>query len=196
MVFGSLFSALPLLPLVIFGAELCVVTLCTVRIIFLSRGRKVPASILGFFEVTIWLFAIGQIMQNLSDLSCHFAFAAGFTVGNFLGVVIEKRLAIGNLVVQAITHKNASALTNRLRSAEYGVTVLDAAGALGPVKVIFTVIPRRDLDAVLAIIRGFDSRAFYSVDEIQSAGPGIFPTGKGRLRGVIPGALLPLQRAA
>jgi uncharacterized protein YebE (UPF0316 family) len=185
-----------LLPLTVFSAELIVVTLCTIRIIFLSRGRKLPASILGFFEVTIWLFAIGQIMQNLSDISCHIAFAAGFTVGNFLGVIIEKRLAIGNLGVHAITSKDATDLIHGLRTANYGVTVIDAKGALGPVKVIFTVIPRRDLDGVLAILHRFDPRAFYSVDEIQSAGPGIFPTSKGRLRCIIPGALQPLRRAA
>jgi uncharacterized protein YebE (UPF0316 family) len=184
---------LPLLPLIVFGAELCVVTLSTIRIIFLSRGRKVPASILGFFEITIWLFAIGQIMQNLSDIGCHLAFAAGFTTGNYLGVLIEKRLAIGTLVVRTITHKDATGLIQGLRAASYGVTALDAEGATGRVKMVFTVIPRKDLENVLGIIRTFDSRAFYSVDEIQSAESGIFPAAKGRLRGLLPS---PLSRAA
>ena len=99
------------LPVLVFLAELCVVTLATLRIIFLSRGRKLPAAVLGFFEITLWLFAIGQIMQNLSDLGCFFGFAAGFTCGNYLGVLIEQRLAIGTLVVRTITHKDAGDLT-------------------------------------------------------------------------------------
>ena len=99
----SHFRTLPILPLLIFFAELIVVTISTVRIIFVSRGRKYLAPVLGFFEITIWLFAIGQIMQNLSDLGCFVAFAGGFTVGNFLGVLIEQRLAIGHAVVRLVT---------------------------------------------------------------------------------------------
>jgi uncharacterized protein YebE (UPF0316 family) len=95
-----------MLPLVIFLAETCVVTISTVRIISVSRGRKVLASVLGTFEITIWLFAISQVMKNLNDWTCFVAFAAGFTIGNFLGVMLEARLAIGNLVVRVITHRN------------------------------------------------------------------------------------------
>src|SRR5437870_12238868 len=90
-----MFSSLPLL---VFFAELCVVTLSTLRIIFLSRGMKYLAPLLGFFEITIWLFAIGQVMQNMSDLGCFLGFAAGFTLGNYLGVRIEKKLALGTAV--------------------------------------------------------------------------------------------------
>ena len=190
-------SVIPLpLPLLVFLAELCVVTLATVRTIFVSRGRKVPASALGFFEVTIWLFAIGQVMRNCNDLGCHVAFAAGFTLGNFLGVVVERRLALGTLVVRTITRRDATALVRGLRAAEYGVTTLDAEGATGPGKVVLTVVPRKELGHVLGIIRGFDPKAFYSVDEVQSAGSGIFPAGRGRLRGIVPSPLDPLRRAA
>lgn len=174
------------LAFLVFLAELCVVTLATLRIIFLSRGRKLPAALLGFFEITLWLFAIGQIMQNLSDLGCYLGFAAGFTCGNYLGVLIEQRLAIGTLLVRTITNKDATDLTRRLREAGYGVTTLDAEGATGPVKVVFTVIPRKVLTAVLGIIRGFDPKAFYSVDEIQSAEAGIFPQTQRQTRRLLP----------
>src|SRR5205823_2012095 len=97
------------LPLLVFLAELCVVTIGTIRIIFIARGMKVLAPVLGFFEVSIWLFAIGQIMQNLSNLGCYLAFAGGFTAGNFLGVLIEKRLGLGTLVVRVITGRPAAA---------------------------------------------------------------------------------------
>src|ERR1700680_5206417 len=81
--------AFPLvLPLVISLAETCVVTISTVRIISVARGRKVLASVLGTFEITIWLFAIGKVMQNLNDWTCFVAFAAGVTIGNFFGVLL------------------------------------------------------------------------------------------------------------
>src|SRR5262249_18911853 len=153
---ASISGQFPYLPWLVFLAEMCVVTLGTMRVIFIARGKKVLASLLGFFEVTIWLFAIGQIMQNLSNLGCYVAFAGGFTVGNFLGVLIEKKLAIGNLVVQITTRKDATELVESLKGAEYGVTTLDAHGARGPVQIIITVIKRKELDPVTALIKRFD----------------------------------------
>jgi uncharacterized protein YebE (UPF0316 family) len=188
MVLTAWFVAFSCLPWLVFFAELCVVTLCTLRIIFLSRGMKILAPVLGFFEITIWLFAIGKVMQNLDDPACFLGFACGFTLGNYLGVLIEKRLALGNAVVRTITHRDATTLIGSLKAARYGVTSLDAEGAKGPVKVVFTVVRRKELDTVLGLIRRFDPRAFYSVDEIQDAGPGIFPERK-RMRGIIPSIL-------
>jgi uncharacterized protein YebE (UPF0316 family) len=164
-----------LLPLVIFLAETCVVTISTVRIISVSRGRKVLASVLGTFEITIWLFAIGKVMQNLNDWTCFVAFAAGFTIGNFLGVMLEARLAIGNLVVRVITHRNGGEIVEALKAAEYGVTSIDAQGATGAVRVILTVIPRKELANVVALIKACDPKVFYSVDDLQAATAGIAP---------------------
>jgi uncharacterized protein YebE (UPF0316 family) len=176
--------AAPHLPLLVFAAELCVVTLSTVRIICLGRGQKALASAIGLFEVSIWLFAIGQIMQNLSNLGCYLGFATGFTVGNFLGVLVEKRLGLGTLVVRIITPREAGCLVERLRAAQYGVTCCDGRGAVGPVTVVLTVIPRKELGAVVGIIKDFDPRCFYSVDDVQSAEAGVFPQARGGLQAV------------
>src|ERR1700724_1649541 len=114
-----------LLSLIIFLAEMCVVTLGTLRIIFVARGNKVLAPLLGFFEVLMWLFAISQVMQNLGDGACFIAFALGFTLGNFLGILIEKKLALGMAIVRIITNRPAQDLIERLRAAQFGVTSVD-----------------------------------------------------------------------
>jgi uncharacterized protein YebE (UPF0316 family) len=170
------------LPLIVFLTEACVVTVGTIRIIFVSRGRRFLAPILGFFEVCLWLFAIGQTMQNLSNPACFIAFAAGFTTGNFFGVLVEKRLALGTVVVRIITHRDTTGLVEQIQGAGYGVTLLDGQGSTGRVTVVFTVVPRRDLARLTTIIKGIDPRLFYSVDEIQSASEGIFPVVRGRSR--------------
>jgi uncharacterized protein YebE (UPF0316 family) len=186
------FAHLSILPVLVFVAETCVVTLCTVRTISIARGRKSLAATLGFFEVSIWLFAIGQIMQNLTDLSCYLAFATGFSLGNYLGVIIERKLALGNVVVQITTKKDTSDLIDSLKLGGYGVTTLDAYGATGPVEVVFTVIKRKELENVTLIIKGFDPKAFYSVNDLHTASEGISPAAKGRYLGVLPGSLLSL----
>jgi uncharacterized protein YebE (UPF0316 family) len=183
-----------ILPALVFLAETCVVTLSTVRTICIARGRKILAAALGFFEVSIWLFAIGQIMQNLSDMGCYIAFASGFSLGNFLGIVIEKKLALGNAVVQITTKKGADELIANLKAAGYGVTALNAQGATGPVQVVLTVVKRKELKNVIFIIRNFDSKAFYSINDLQLAAEGVFPEAGRRAKSVFPISLADLRR--
>jgi uncharacterized protein YebE (UPF0316 family) len=189
LVFGFV-DNVAILPAFVFLAELCVVTLGTIRTIYVARGLKNLAPVLGFFEVALWLFAIGQIMQNLSNLACYLAFAGGFACGNYLGILIEGRLAIGTLMVRIVTNKEPAELVDGLRAAGYGLTTVDGEGATGPVKIVFTVVKRKELEHVIAIIKGFDAAAFYSVDEIQTTAAGVFPRAKARLRSPIPAAPL------
>jgi uncharacterized protein YebE (UPF0316 family) len=180
------------LPLYIFAAEVCVVTISTMRTIFVARGMKYLAPLLGMFEVSIWLFAIGQVMSNLGDWRCAAAFACGFTLGNFLGVLLEAKLAMGSVGVRMITHKNGARLIDDLRVANYGVTRIDAQGATGPVQIVYTVIKRKELAKVLQIARRFDPRVFYSVDDLHSAAAGVAPLRR-RAWGIVP-SLFKLQR--
>jgi uncharacterized protein YebE (UPF0316 family) len=175
-----------LLVLFIFIAETCVVTICTMRTIFVARGMKYLAPLLGFFEVSIWLLAIGQVMKNLNDWSCSVAFAAGFSLGNYLGILLEVKLAMGQVVVRMITCREAAELAGGLRGAGYGVTCVDAHGGRGPVRILLTIVPRKQLEGVLGLARQFDPKIFYSVDELQVAAEGVTPVNH-RLRGLVPG---------
>jgi uncharacterized protein YebE (UPF0316 family) len=164
-----------LIPVAIFLAETCVVTLSTVRILFVGRGMKLLAAGLGFLEVTLWLLAIGQVMANLSSVGCYAAFGLGFALGNYLGICIEQRLAIGTLVIRIITSRDASELRDAFKAANYGVTVIHGRGANGPVQVVFTVIKRKDLKDAIGMIEKFHPKAFYSVEDQREANEGVFP---------------------
>jgi len=170
-----------ILPLLIFLARIADVSLATIRIIFVSKGLKYSAPIVGFFEVIIWLMAIRVIMQNLNNWACYFAYGAGFAMGTFIGLRIEKRLAIGSAILRIITQKDATELINHLRSQGYGVTVADAQGSTGVVHVIFTIIKRHYLENVVEIIHRFNPKAFYTVEDIRGVSEGIFPMKKSRL---------------
>ena len=174
-----------LIPFLIFLAEVCVVTFGTLRIIFVARGHKYLAPLLGFFEILLWLLAIREIMQNLSNWECFVAFALGFTLGSFLGILIEKLLALGTVIVRLITHRDAGDLVEQLRAANFGVTVVDGQGATGKVQIVLTVVKRKQLPAVVALIENHHPNAFYAVDDLQVASEGIFPTSQDR-PGIIP----------
>ena len=156
-----------LLPLLIFFARVCDVSLGTIRIIFVSKGIKYLAPIIGFFEILIWLLAISQIMQNLSNVYYYVFYAGGFAMGNFVGILLEERLSIGTIAIRIITRNDATKLTDALKQSAFGVTSIDAEGPKGKVKIIFTVINRQNLHKIISIVKKYNPKAFYSIEDIR-----------------------------
>ena len=164
-----------ILPVLIFLARVCDVTLGTIRVIFVSKGFKYLSAILGFIEITIWLSAMRQIMINLSNPLCFAAFAGGFSMGTFTGIWIAEKLSLGKVIVRVVTKKDAKELIETLQARNYGVTYLDAHGQDGPVQVIFMVIDRHDLQEVTQEVQKYNPQAFYTIEEVRSVQKGIFP---------------------
>lgn len=164
-----------ILPLLVFLARFVDVTLGTMRIIFLSRGRRFLAPALGFVEVFIWITAVSQIVRGAQNFAAYFAYAAGFAVGNYVGMLIEEKLAIGTLVIRIILPRNGNSLVTRLREEGYGVTFVDGHGRDGPVVLMYTVVMRRELNQVIGIIEETSPKAFFTVEELRSVRQGIFP---------------------
>jgi uncharacterized protein YebE (UPF0316 family) len=156
-----------ILPLLVFSARILDVSMGTLRIIFVAKGLKHFAAILGFFESLIWLIAVAQVMQNLNSWQTYVAFALGFAAGNFVGVVLEERIALGNLLIRVITMKEADELVGVLRKSGYGVTSVDAQGESGPVKLIFSITKRRNLGKIIAIIKQYNPNAFYTIEDMR-----------------------------
>lgn len=157
-----------LLPLLIFLSRIVDVTLDTLRIVFISRGNKVIAPILGFFEILIWLIAITRIMDNLDNVTTYIAYSAGFAVGNYVGLKVEEKLAMGMQMIRIVTGRNASELIGTLREQGFGVTAVDAEGKDGPVHVIFLVTKRQVAKEVISIVNNYNPKAFYSIEDVRS----------------------------
>ncbi|MCA9732222.1 MAG: DUF2179 domain-containing protein [Deferribacteres bacterium] len=164
-----------LLPVGIYLARVTDVSLGTMRIITLSRGLKKIAPILGFIEILIWLMAIRQIFNNLNNPACYLAYAAGFASGIFTGMWIEERVAIGLRVVRIITRFDAEELIKALRESGFGITVIDGEGSTGSVKIIFTVVRRKDVATVTAMSKKFNPKSFISVEDVRQASEAISP---------------------
>lgn len=166
---------LVVVPLLIFLARILDVSVGTLRIIFVSKGLKYLASILGFVESLVWVLAISQVIQNLNDWVTYIAFALGFAAGNLVGIMIEERIAMGNLIIRIITRREADELVNFLWDSGYGVTSVDAQGESGPVKLIFTVAKRKKLPEIIAIIKRFNPNAFYTIEDVRFVKETYFP---------------------
>jgi uncharacterized protein YebE (UPF0316 family) len=163
------------IPLLIFCARLIDVSLSTLRILLISRGMRQVAPFVGFFEVMVWLFAISQAMKHLDHWYNYVAYAGGFAAGTWLGFFFENRLALGLQSVQIITGEDATDLIESLRAARFGVTDFAARGIRGNVRLILTIIKRKDLGKVLDTVRAAHPTAFISVQDVRSVQEGFFP---------------------
>jgi uncharacterized protein YebE (UPF0316 family) len=158
-----------LLPLLIYCSRLCDVSLSTLRQIFVMSGRRKLAPVIGVFESLIWLLAISTIMQNLNNVACYIAYAAGFASGIFVGMSIEEKLALGKVMVRVITRREATDLIEYLRTSKFGFTYVEGEGKRENVKLIFSVVQRQDLPELINIINNFNPNAFYTVETVRYA---------------------------
>jgi uncharacterized protein YebE (UPF0316 family) len=176
--FDSAIFSYGLMPLLIFLARICDVSIGTMRIIFVSKGKKYIAPILGFFEVLIWIIAISKIMENLDNYVNYIAYAAGFATGNFVGMIIEEKLAMGIQMIRIFTSKNGPDLVQSLNISGFGATSVEAYGAKEKVHLIYTIVQRNELPRVLEVIDKFNPRAFYTIEDVKAVNEGIFPPRK------------------
>jgi len=173
--FENFIFSLIILPILIFLARAVDVTLGTLRIVFISQGRKKLAPIVGFFEMFIWLLAIGQIFSHLTNFVYYIAYAGGFAMGNYVGLLLENKISLGLLSLQLIIKDNPEILINTLKEQGYGLTTMTAEGSKGFVKMVVLIIKRKNLRKVLSIIRNINPRVFVSVEQVQSVKGGNFP---------------------
>ena len=164
-----------ILPFLVFLARITDVTLGTLRIIFTSRGKRNIAPLLGFIEVFIWIVVVSQIVKSVNSITAYIGYAAGFAAGTYLGMKIEERLALGTLVLRIILPTGGDEMAASLRLAGYGVTIVNGEGSTGSVKLLYTVIKRKDLRLVADIIQQVNPKAFFTVEEVRSAQSGVFP---------------------
>jgi uncharacterized protein YebE (UPF0316 family) len=180
-----------ILPLLIFFARICDVSMETIRVIYISRGIKFLAPVIAFFEIVIWLLAMEVVMKDLSNVANFMAFALGFATGTYVGLEIEERLSIGMVILRIITTgESEEQISTFLAQENCGVTRLDAQGSRGDVKMILTLVNRTDVARITEYIRTVNPHAFFSIEDVRYVNEGVFrPQGHGVLGGILGGVL-------
>lgn len=167
--------------LLIFSARVLDVSLSTIRMLLIVRGRKCPAAAVGFVEATVYIVALGRIMQNLSDPLKILAYGLGFASGTLLGGFIEERLAIGHVSLQVIPSEGtAEELLKALRTTGYGVTVLEGRGMTGMKMVLLVSTDRKTLARLTSLIEEFAPGSFVTVLETKDVVGGVIPYRKSK----------------
>lgn len=163
-----------LIPALIFVARLIDVTLATMRHILVFKGARKLVPVLGFVEVLVWLVAMTQVLQNLTNMASYLAWAAGFSAGTWFGMVLEEKLALGHQLIRIVSRGDCSELVERLRKHNYGVTVVSAHGGHGPVEIVLIATTRAKSGHLADTLRRFDPTLFFTIEDVRSVAAGIF----------------------
>jgi uncharacterized protein YebE (UPF0316 family) len=154
-------------------ARIVDVSLDTIRVIMVSKGYQRLAPFIGFFQVLIWVITITRIMANLDNWFTYIGYAGGFALGTYTGMRIEARLALGYELVRVITRADASQLIGSLRERGYPVTTVSGQGKDGTVGILFIVLKRKSINAVVDLIKEFNPNAFYTIEDMRFVSNGI-----------------------
>lgn len=168
------FFAFVVLPLLIFFARIGDMSIDTVRIIYVTKGYKWISSVLGFIEVMIWLFAISNVMQNIgygniTGIFYSVVYAAGFASGNFVGMLVEERLSIGKVSLKVVVRKNCAEIIKEIEAMGHLMTITEARGEDGEVKILYLVMPRKEVKSVIQVIKKHNPTAFYWIEDVKFA---------------------------
>jgi uncharacterized protein YebE (UPF0316 family) len=160
--------------LFIFFSRIFDVSLGTLRIIYLTRGQSKLAASVGFVEVMIYVVALSMVINNLDRPLNIVIYGLGFASGNYIGSLIEEKVAIGFVNAQVITMCNGGELEEALRELGFGVTSMECYGKDGPHRTLNVLLKRKNLPVFLKKLRELDRQAFVSIIDTRKIMGGYF----------------------
>lgn len=163
-----------LLPLVIFVIRVGDMSLDTLRVLFVVRGRRLPVWVVGFLQSALWVVAVSSVLSQLDNPLNLLGYAAGFATGSVVGLALEERLAIGHNHLRVISSQRGSAIAEAVRAAGYAVTELAGRGKDGTVSILTTSVRRRDIENVRQAVLAADPEAFLTLTEVRPLHRGFF----------------------
>jgi len=160
--------------LLIFLARLTDVSLATIRMIMVIRGKRIIAACIGFVEAGIYILAVGKVLSAVKNPLNILAYALGFATGNYVGIFLEEKMALGSIIVQVISENGVERLVEKLRNNGFGVTVVEGCGREGVRHLLNVTLQRKNLSKLYGIIDDHDKKAFVTVTDARAIRGGYF----------------------
>lgn len=165
---GELFTldgATLLMGMLVFGSRVVDVSIGTVRTIATVQGRTVVAFFLGLIEVTLWVFVVSAVIQQIQETPILAVFyAVGFSTGNVVGIHVERLMAMGHQGLRFITSHDGDEMAKRLRDMGFHVTVFQGEGSRGPVHELYVVCKRREANMAIQTALDVNADVFYTTE--------------------------------
>ncbi|MGD9568362.1 MAG: DUF2179 domain-containing protein [Sedimentibacter sp.] len=161
----------PTLYIIIFCAKIIEVSVSTIRLVLINKGERVKGAILGFIEIMIWLIVVSSVLNNITEDPIKvFIYAIAFSMGNFIGVTIESKIAVGLASIQVVVgEETGEILAEVLRDESYGVTIIDGRGKDDSKKtLLFIQLKRKKIPNAIKLIKQTAPNAYITVNDIKS----------------------------
>ena len=155
--------------LVIFLARVSDVSLGTLRMLMLVKGRRLNAAAIGFFEALIYVNALGRVLNQLDRWEYVLVYALGFAAGNYLGIFLEERMALGYAGVEIIVQSESDGLVQYLRE-----------NGFGPKDILTVIVPRRQMTKLMTLVNDHDSKSFTIVMDARKTMGGFYQRQKSK----------------
>nr|WP_321396208.1 DUF5698 domain-containing protein [uncultured Desulfobacter sp.] len=155
--------------LFVFAARICDVSIGTIRTIMTVQGRTVIAFILALFEITIWVLVASTVINQVHEKPILVVFYAfGYATGNVVGILVEKKLAFGVIILKLLTRTAGHEIADYLRKQGQAVTIFMGEGMKGPVSELYIACRRRDLKWILPEVIEMDKDIFYVIEQARA----------------------------
>lgn len=156
--------------LLIIVAKVIEVSVGTLRIIMINKGFRLPATVLAFIEIMLWVFIASTVINGLTEsMAKGLAYGVGFTIGVYIGSIVESKLAFGRVNVQAIvSRENEVLVLKALRDKNLAVTSVDAHGMHSEKAVLMIFAERKNAGSIIKIIEQADEKAVIVVNDIST----------------------------
>jgi uncharacterized protein YebE (UPF0316 family) len=129
------------------------VCLGTIRTIYTVEGRRQLAAGLGFLEAITFITAVGIALRGPMDVWRTLGYGAGFAIGTALGITVVRALKLGSVTVRIVSPQGPVGLAEALEKAGFVVSLFDGSSSTGPVRLILTVVSKKDLARLLGVAK-------------------------------------------
>lgn len=155
--------------ILVFVAKLVEVSLSTVRNVLINRGEKGKAALIGFVEALIWILVVANVIGTIAEDPVKVVvYCVAFALGNYVGVIIEGKLAIGTACIQAVVgQQEKEIVSDSMRQMGFGVTTVRGEGKDGPVDVLMIYLKRKCVEEAIGIIKGASPAALITVNDVR-----------------------------
>jgi uncharacterized protein YebE (UPF0316 family) len=126
--------------LFVFAMRVTDMSLDTLRMLFVMRGRRLFAGTLGAIQAAVFILAVGTALKGPLNFWTVTGYAAGFGTGVIVGMLAEERLAMGYMMFRVYSPTQGREIARKLREAGYAVTDFVAHGRDGRITVVNSVV--------------------------------------------------------
>jgi len=140
-------------------------------LVLINRGEKIKGSIIAIFDIIIWLFITGTVLEGFQeDIIRVIVFALAFAVGNYLGSWLEEKLAFGMCSIQIIVGKGEKSqeLATVLRENSFAVTILEGTGKDGLREIMYLHLTRKRIPNAVNIIKSHIENAVIVINDVKN----------------------------